>query len=123
MIFTSYFARIKDLPPDIVPIGICAGRPKFYNGLMYTKVAPLQSFLWKYKYEDHDTEQYTKCFYEQVLSQLNQNQVLEELYKLSGGKDIALICYEKPSDFCHRHLVADWLTENTGEEVKEFDFH
>lgn len=25
---------------------------------------------------------------------------------------IALICYEKPSDFCHRHLVADWLNKN-----------
>lgn len=32
--------------------------------------------------------------------------------KLSGGKDIALICYEKPTDFCHRHLVAEWLTTN-----------
>ena len=25
--------------------------------------------------------------------------------------DIALVCYEKPGDFCHRHLVADWLNE------------
>lgn len=22
---------------------------------------------------------------------------------------VALICYEKPSDFCHRHLVSDWI--------------
>lgn len=29
-----------------------------------------------------------------------------------NGKDIALICYEKPSDFCHRHLVAEWLNQN-----------
>ena len=26
--------------------------------------------------------------------------------------NIALICYEKPSDFCHGHLVSDWLKEN-----------
>ena len=31
---------------------------------------------------------------------------------------IALICYEKPSEFCHRHLVADWLKEY-GIEVEE----
>ena len=29
-----------------------------------------------------------------------------------GENDIALICYEKPSDFCHRHLVAEWLNQN-----------
>lgn len=29
-----------------------------------------------------------------------------------GHDDIALICYEKPSDFCHRHLVAQWLRDN-----------
>lgn len=28
------------------------------------------------------------------------------------AKDIAVICYKKPSDFCHRHLVVDWLNEN-----------
>lgn len=29
-----------------------------------------------------------------------------------GENDIALICYEKPSDFCHRHLVSEWLNQN-----------
>ena len=39
---------------------------------------------------------------------------------MSGyDKDVALVCYEKPSDFCHRHLVADWLNKN-GFECKEF---
>lgn len=31
---------------------------------------------------------------------------------------IALLCYEKPDDFCHRHLVADWLRKN-GYECEE----
>ena len=33
---------------------------------------------------------------------------------------IALICYEKPTDFCHRHLVADWLNKN-GIECEEWE--
>lgn len=37
------------------------------------------------------------------------------------GKEICLICYEKPSDFCHRHLVADWLNKN-GVKCKEYEF-
>lgn len=26
--------------------------------------------------------------------------------------NIVLLCYEKPEDFCHRHLVADWLNSS-----------
>ena len=35
--------------------------------------------------------------------------------------EIAIICYEKPFDFCHRHLVADWL-QNRGFDVEEYKF-
>ena len=51
---------------------------------------------------------------------LNANRVLEELKALSGGaENIALVCYEKPEDFCHRHLVANWFREN-GIQIKEW---
>jgi uncharacterized protein (DUF488 family) len=36
--------------------------------------------------------------------------------------NIALVCYEKPTDFCHRHLVADWLKEH-GYECEEFKYN
>ena len=32
------------------------------------------------------------------------------------------MCYEKPGDFCHRHLLADFLNENLGLDIKEFEF-
>lgn len=59
-----------------------------------------------------------------VLKYLNPLWVLADLRILLGhdGNDedippfwenpdihVALICYEKPSDFCHRHLIAKWL--------------
>ena len=86
---------------------------------------------WK---ENHDNDYYIKCFNEQVLNKLNAEQVVKELDNLllnetlaiDYGGDlqevprIALICYEKPSDFCHRHLVADWLNKN-GVECKELE--
>ena len=43
-----------------------------------------------------------------------------QIEMLSGGKDDALCCYEKPGDFCHRHILAKWITENTGIEITEF---
>lgn len=56
-------------------------------------------------------------FKEQVTDALKVDKVvydLEEMVRKQYGKnkDIALVCYEKPSDFCHRHLVAKWLKEN-----------
>ena len=86
---------------------------------------------WK---ENHDNDYYIKCFNEQVLNKLNAEQVVKELDNLLLNETlaidyngdlkevprIALICYEKPSDFCHRHLVADWLNKN-GVECKEWE--
>lgn len=33
--------------------------------------------------------------------------------------NIYLVCYEKPGDFCHRHLVASWMNQ-MGIKVKEW---
>ena len=108
MIYTSYFAKLRSLPDDIIPISICGKAPDWYNGLQYKKLAPKFDFFIKWK-ENHDNNYYIKCFIEQVLNNLNAEEVCKELYNLSNGKDIALICYEKPFDFCHRHLVSAWL--------------
>ena len=111
MIYTSYFAKLKKLPPDIVPISICGRAPDWYNGLQYKKLAPKYSFFSEWKIT-HDNNYYIEHFNDEVLFTLSPQTVYNELMKLSGGKDIALICYEKPTDFCHRHLVAEWLANN-----------
>ena len=46
--------------------------------------------------------------------------MLRKLQEVSGGRDIALCCFEKPDDFCHRHLLADWLNEKLNLGVEEF---
>ena len=57
---------------------------------------------------------------QEVLVQLNADTVFKELSALSGGQTFALICYERPSDFCHRHLVAEWFCKN-GYRCEEID--
>lgn len=111
MIYTSYFAKFKKLPPNVVPISICCKAPDWYDGLQYKKLAPKYSFFSEWK-KNGDNNYYIEHFNDEVLSVLSPQTVYIELMKLSGGKDIALICYEKPTDFCHRHLVAKWLTIN-----------
>lgn len=124
MIYTSYFAKLKSLPDNIVPISICGKAPDWYTGLQYKKLAPKYDFFMKWK-EDHDNDYYIKCFNEQVLDKLDAKTVLMELSELAGfinrHNDICLICYEKPSDFCHRHLVSDWLNEN-GFRCEEWNY-
>lgn len=111
MIYTSYFAKLKSLPQDIIPISICAKAPEWYKGVQYKKLAPKYGFFMKWK-QNHDNEFYIEHFQKEVLDTLDVKTVIYELYKLSKSKDIALICYEKPSDFCHRHLVHEWLVRN-----------
>ena len=124
MIYTSYFAKLKSLPKDIIPISICAKAPSWYKGLEYRSLAPTYNILMKYK-QDNDNEDYIKKFHEQILSRLNASKVVFDLGRLADTDetcysfDICLVCYEKPSDFCHRHLVADWLN-HYGFECKEW---
>lgn len=121
MIYTTYFAKLRSLPKDITPIAICASPPKGYNGPNYRQLAPHYDFYSKYKI-DHDEAYFTTCYKDQVLRNLNPTRVVADLYYHAGKNycdgDIALVCYEKSTDFCHRHLVAAWLCDN-GFECKE----
>ena len=132
MIYTSYFANLRKLPENIISISICGKAPDWYKGLQYKKLAPKYDFFMEWK-KNHDNDYYIKCFKEQVLDKLNVDDVVKELdsllidvtttlnYKVDSMlvPRIALVCYEKPSDFCHRHLVADWLNKN-GISCKEW---
>lgn len=138
MIYTSYFAKLNKLPDNVIPISICGKAPDWYKGLQYKKLAPKYDFFMKWK-ENHDNEYYEKCFNEQVLSGLNVYDVIHDLYDLLTEEEkqlieitncppwinqhvhIALICYEKPYDFCHRYLVAKWF-EHHGIKCKEYEF-
>lgn len=111
VIYTSYFAKLRSLPENIVPISICGKAPSWYKGLQYKKLAPKYNFFKKWK-ENHDNAYYTEHFKEEVLDELDVSKVIYDLLNLSNNKTIALICYEKPLDFCHRHLVSRWLNEN-----------
>ena len=119
-IYTSYFAKLKNLPENIIPIAICSKSPEWYKGLEYKKLSPKYSFFIEWK-KTHDNNYYIEHFNKEVLDLLDVNIILNELTELSNGNDIALICYEKSNDFCHRHLVANWLIKN-GIQCEEYKF-
>ena len=120
MLYTSYFANMKNIPKNMICVSICGGVPKWYTGLQYKKVAPKYKFFMEWK-ENHNNDYYIEHFNDEVLSKITPQEVVKDLEELTGqAKDIVLLCYEKPNDFCHRHLVSEWL-RNNGLECKEFE--
>ena len=134
MIYTSYFAKLRRLPENVIPISICGKAPDWDSGPQYKKLAPKYDFFMEWK-RTNDDDFYVKCYKEQVTDKLDVERVLNELQAkipseireqmdepiwLSSKWSIALICYEKPSDFCHRHLVTEWLRKN-GYECEELE--
>lgn len=94
-------------------VAISQGVPKGWKGKRYLKLAPPWSLV-----KDKSSE-FTKKYYEQVLSRLNAAEVVKELKELAG-EDAILLCWEGPGKFCHRMVVAEWLKIELGIEVKEW---
>lgn len=107
-IFTSYFARLKKLEAlGLFPIAICQYPPSFYTGAVYKKVAPSWKLIQGMK--DPKRREAAAEEYLRLIGKLDKESVVRELEFLSNGKDIVLLCFEKTGDFCHRHLLAEWL--------------
>ncbi len=115
-IYTSYYAVYKKSNG----VSIAAGPPPWFKGHQYKKLAPKYFFFKKWK-ENHNNQYYIDNFYEHVLNKLDASTVYEELKKYAVDDEVVLLCYERPEDFCHRHLVATWLSFELGIEVTEYE--
>ena len=121
MIYTSYFGNLRNID-KMIPVSICSKTPNWYEGLEYKKLAPSYDILMEYK-RTGDKYRYTQRYQKEILNKLNQMDVLKDLYEMTsnvraGKRNIVLLCYEKPTDFCHRHIVADWMGMGVSELVK-----
>lgn len=90
------------------PIAICQYPPSWYDGLVYKKVAPTYPMIQGMK-EEATRDRYLAMYIEEKLGPLNSDNVMKDLEKMSNGKDVVLLCFEKPDEFCHRKIVAMFL--------------
>ena len=117
-IFTSYHHKAEKLiEMGLTPISISAQFPP-YSKIKYHQykvVAPRYEML-QMSLDDYDIE------FQKILGGLNTVHVHSDLVKLSGGKDIVLLCFEKDPENCHRQKVAKWLEKKLQIKVKEITF-
>ncbi len=70
-------------------------------------------------------EQYTEIYVGEILAALDPKTVVDDLHELAGGAEPVLLCWERQPDlasgktFCHRRMVAEWLSETLGLDVPE----
>lgn len=119
MIITSNYNNWKTDKYITYSISGNSGRDANYQGRCYTKLAPKIKF-WKIWHdnigkisEEENNRYYVQEYFNQVLSQLDPEQVYEEL------EYSVLLCYEPNYEFCHRHIVAAWFEILLGITVPE----
>lgn len=122
-IFTGYYAKQKYYENNgCICISIAGRCPNWYHGLEYKKLAPKYGFFMKWKNGQLNNDEYVDHFYSEVLDKLDALEVWNEIKTVSNkAKIVILLCYEKPGDFCHRHIVADWFNtelENIPEVIE-----
>lgn len=112
-IYTSYYAKMRNLNPNFVCVQISTSKPSWF---LYAKdsipeLFPGWDLVNGIKTGTITEEQYKREYLER-LSVMDKSYILNritEISNMNGSKDVVLLCYEKPGDFCHRHLVGEWL--------------
>ena len=103
-------------------VGISQGVPRNMRAgyRLYKKLAP----SWSLVRAGLPRSQYEPFYREDVLDRLDPGQVLDDLRRLSPEHPPVLLCYERPpfdeANFCHRHMVAEWLAAHIGQPVLEW---
>ena len=120
MIYTGYYAKVKKYEENgLTPIAVSGKVPDFFKGTVWKWLAPKWQSFSEWNNGEISDFQYAEMYEKEVLDKLDK-EAFREL--LIATKNPVLICYEKPGDFCHRHIIADWIERNFGFIVEEYDF-
>lgn len=106
--FTSNFRIAGKLPQAVA---ISQGVPRGWKGRRCLALAPPWALV-----KERDEAKFRAGYESVVLSGLDAAAIAQEL-----GDGAILLCWEAPGKFCHRMLVAEWLRDQLGIEVKEYE--
>ena len=115
-IYTGYFSNIREYNGKKL-IRVCLYSPKGIEEMdNYKPLNPTKEILkLKYKEEEYKKE------YKKLLEQVSYEDFINFLKERSEGKDIVLLCYESPEQFCHRQMISEWINSYGEYKVEEYD--
>ena len=140
-IYTSYYSNFPEIPVDYLCIGISRYIPQEFQtttikNFLYTPnsiLAPTKQTLLDHKAGKIDDNEYARQYFTSLgdgIKKLGFSSPNEYFSKMIAGFDawndegfkaIVFLCYEKPGQFCHRHLLAA-LMKNLGFEIEELSY-
>ena len=116
-IFTGNYEECK--VGNLISISGDRGKKVGFVGKAIPKFAPKKLF-WEQWHNnigkisnEENTKFYIQEYYKQVLLKVN----IEEL--LQDEVDPILLCYEKGQEFCHRHVLAEYIEIKYGIKVRD----
>jgi hypothetical protein len=137
MIYTGYFARIKQYRDmHLKLISIANTNPVFSDNSGIIKFYPLVPGNWIYPWKNdlHNRSdlgraklEYIDTYYTKCLNKYTPHKLFKEINLFANSENVILLCYEAPpnhigldgivdlekleagKNFCHRHIVSDFL--------------
>ncbi len=119
-VYTSYFGMARRFPKEkFIKTAVCYSVPRGIG--IWNSVVPDPDLVFGMKRGEITKEYYEQKYYEMLLSR--KEQIENNIpYLKNGEKDVVLLCYEKPDDWCHRHILARFLNEHFDLDVHEYVF-
>ena len=119
-VYTSYFGMSRRFPKEkFIKTAVCYSVPRGIG--IWNSVGPSAELVFGMKRGEITKEYYEECYYQMLLDR--KDQIAQNIpYLKNGERDVVLLCYEKPTDWCHRHILARFLKEQFDLEVVEYDF-
>jgi uncharacterized protein YeaO (DUF488 family) len=117
-IFTSYIAQIRKAPTNYLRILICRYVPIYLSmyvnyDMHLVNLAPSEELLKQWKAGTLTKEEYKTMYLKQLtdahLSPLDLEIYFKKLSIMANVDGIILYCYEKSGEFCHRHILAEYI--------------
>lgn len=113
ILFTGYYAKHGK---DPLAVAISVVTPRWYPGMKhYSPLAPTWKLVEAYKMGIIGHQEYTKE-YLSILDRRGKT-ALQMVEELAEGS--VLLCYEKPPEFCHRHIAAHFLSRSGAAVIQE----
>lgn len=101
------------LPDGFLRVGISRGVPRRAHG--YIRCRALEPGAW---FRETSEEIFTGRYLSEVLTLVDPHDLVRDLELRSGGRPVALTCWEQVGQsWCHRGLASWWIGRHTGVQL------